>query len=144
MIKEFQGEYRWLSNFAPVEIILGGFEYSSVEHAFMSVKSDDLEWKKFCSDPENTPGKIKKESRKVKLVENWEKIKLQVMKECLVQKFNQEPYKTKLLKTKDQIIQEGNNWNDTFWGVCLKTGRGENNLGKLIMEIRKNLQNETI
>lgn len=30
-------------------------------------------------------------------------------------------------------------WNDKFWGVCLKTGKGSNTLGKLIMEIRSNL-----
>ena len=36
-------------------------------------------------------------------------------------------------------LQEGNNWGDAFWGVHLKSEEGENNLGKLIMEIRAQL-----
>ena len=44
-ILEFQGEYRWLSNFSPCEIILDGITYKSVEHAYMSAKSENEEWK---------------------------------------------------------------------------------------------------
>lgn len=139
MIKEFQNEYRWLSNFAPVLIILDKIEYSSVEHAYMSAKSDDIEWKKFCSNPNNKPGDVKRESRNITLKENWNEIKLDIMYQCLKQKFNQEPYKNLLLETKDKYIQEGNMWNDKFWGVCLKTSKGINHLGKLIMQIRKEL-----
>jgi len=40
MIKEFQGEHRWLSNFTPVNILYKGYIYSSVEHAYVSAKSD--------------------------------------------------------------------------------------------------------
>ena len=41
MIKEFRGEYAWLSNFASVPITLDGIQYPSVEHAYMSAKSKD-------------------------------------------------------------------------------------------------------
>lgn len=58
------------------------------------------------------------------------------MKELLIKKFNQEPFRQKLIDTGDVYIQEGNNWNDIYWGVCIKTNKGENILGKLIMEIR--------
>jgi predicted NAD-dependent protein-ADP-ribosyltransferase YbiA (DUF1768 family) len=58
------------------------------------------------------------------------------MANCIEQKFNIEPYRTKLLETKDEYLQEGNRWNDKFWGVCLKTNKGENHLGKLIMSVR--------
>lgn len=139
IIKEFQNEFRWLSNFAPVKIILDSIEYSSVEHAYMSAKSDDQKWKLFCSDSNNTPGKVKKASKTIKLVSNWEDIKVEVMGKCLEQKFSQEPYKTLLKETGNKYIQEGNNWNDKFWGVCLKTNSGENNLGKLIMKIREKI-----
>lgn len=140
MIKEFQGEYRWLSNFAPVKITIEGITYPSVEHAYMSAKSDSKEWKIFCSDELNKPGFIKKESRKIKLKDNWNNIKYNVMKECLEQKFNTNPYKRLLIETGDEWLQEGNMWNDIYWGVCLKTFKGENNLGKLIMEIRETLK----
>jgi len=140
MIEEFKGEYRWLSNFVPVNIHLNGIDYPSVEHAYMSAKSDKEGWKKFCSNPFNEPPEIKRKSRTIELVENWNDIKVNVMRTCLIQKFNTEPFKTKLLNTKNQYIQEGNYWNDKFWGVCLKTNDGENNLGKLIMEIRNQLK----
>ena len=97
IIKEFQGEYRWLSNFYFCRIVLDGVEYPSVEHAFMSAKSDDENWKEFCSDPRNSPSIVKKEGKKVKLIENWDNIKFNIMKECLIQKFNQEPFKSNFL-----------------------------------------------
>lgn len=139
MIKEFQKEYRWLSNFMPVKIILDGIEYPSVEHAYMSAKSDDINWKAFCANVDNKPGKVKQASKFITIIPNWNYIKIGVMRDCLIQKFSQEPYKDLLIKTKDLYIQEGNRWNDKFWGVCLKTNTGKNVLGNLIMEIRKDL-----
>ena len=47
--------------------------------------------------------------------------------------------KEMLLETGDAIIEEGNDWNDTFWGVC--NGKGENHLGKILMKIREELRN---
>lgn len=144
MIKEFQNEFRWLSNFALVEIVLDCVKFPSVEHAYMSAKSDDLEWKRFCSNPVNKAGDVKRKSRYITLKQNWGEIKLAVMAECVKQKFNQEPYRTKLLETGTKHIQEGNRWNDKFWGVCLKTNKGENYLGKLIMDVRGTLKKNNI
>lgn len=142
MIKEFQNEYRWLSNFAPCKIVLNGTSFPSVEHAYMSAKSNDPEWKNICADSLLWPGKVKRMSRKVKLISNWEVKKTEIMEQCLKQKYKQEPYKTKLINTGNILIQEGNYWNDRFWGVCLKTNIGENILGKMIMKIRNQLQKE--
>ena len=83
-------------------------------------------------------------SRQFKIKKDWDEIKLYVMDYCLLQKFNQEPFKSKLLDTGDEYIMEGNWWGDKFWGVCLKTNIGDNNLGKLIMQIRSSLKNEYI
>ena len=102
----------------------------------MSAKSDEAEWKKFCSNPNNKAGDVKRQSKHITLKKDWNDIKLEVMKECINQKFSQEPYRTKLLETGTQYIQEGNRWNDKFWGVCLKTNKGENHLGRLIMDVR--------
>lgn len=142
MIKEFQNEFRWLSNFAPVKIELDGKIYSSVEHAYMSAKSDDKEWKAFCSDPNNNPGAVKRRSRSIKLLPNWDAIKLGVMAHCIKQKFNQEPFRTQLIETGTQELQEGNRWNDKFWGIDLKTNTGQNHLGKIIMQVRSELQKQ--
>ena len=139
MINQFKGKYRWLSNFAPCEIVLDRRKYASVEHAYMSAKSDSLSWKEFCAS-DVTPGEVKRASRSLSylhcLVENWDDIRIDVMRECLKQKFSQEPYRTWLRETGNEYIQEGNTWHDQFWGVEFHTGQGENRLGKLIMEIR--------
>ena len=140
MIREFQGEFRWLSNFTPCKVVLDGIEFGSVEHAYMSAKSRDPRWKHLCTTT-RSPGFIKKESRKVQLIDGWDVVKFEVMRKCLEQKFNQEPFRSKLIATGTQHIQEGNWWGDKIWGVCLKTGEGENHLGKMIMEIRKGLTN---
>ena len=141
MIKQFQKEFRWLSNFTPCTIILDGITYRSVEHAYMSAKSNDIEWKHFCRDTYK-PGDVKKASKKIKLRDDWDNIKVDVMHRCIDQKFDQEPYRSKLINTEDQYIQEGNYHNDKFWGVCLKTDEGNNMLGKLIMWKRDKLKGD--
>lgn len=139
MIKEFSGEHRWLSNFALVDIELRGIVYASVEHAYMSEKNKSDEWLNLCSDRSKTPGQIKRASKDIELRKDWEDVKLLVMEHCLKKKFTQEPFRTKLIETNGQVIQEGNTWGDVFWGVCLETDEGENHLGRLIMEIRNKL-----
>lgn len=139
MIDEFKDEYSWLSNFAPCEIVFRGRIYPSVEHAYMSAKSNNADWMRTCRDKNIFAGRLKRLIKKIDLVENWNDIKVDVMRECLLQKFNQEPYKTLLIDTGNEYIQEGNTWNDTFWGFDIKINQGKNILGKLIMEIRSNL-----
>ena len=142
MIKEFTEKYNWLSNFFPCWITLNGVTFQSVEHAYQSEKSSDLDWKKKCQEI-LSPGKIKRESKKLEINKlEWVKKKLKVMEICIDQKFGKEPFKTKLLETGEEEIQEGNNWNDEFWGVNLKTGKGSNHLGKLIMKKRDRLNNK--
>ena len=128
MINEFRGEFSQLCNFEPVNIELNGLVYPSVENAYLSAKNDKKEQKLFCQN--NKASLVKKESRKVELIENQDIVKFDVMYECLKQKYNQEPFKTKLLQTKNMYIQEGNMQNDKIQGVCLKTNKGNNHLGK--------------
>lgn len=138
-IYQFQDEYRWLSNFSKCSITINDITYPSIEHAYQSAKSPLNSWKSFCSTTPS-PTIIKKHSRNIKLIKNWEDIKVNIMRECLVQKYSQEPYKSLLLKTGNAYIQEGNSWGDVFWGVDIHTKKGQNTLGKLIMEIRNELQ----
>jgi ribA/ribD-fused uncharacterized protein len=140
VITEFQGDYRWLSNFFPVWVVYEGIQYPSIEHAYMSAKSFNELWRKKCSDPEMGPVEIKRLGMSIALRPDWEVIKVEVMAELVDQKFDKEPFRTKLLDTGDCLIQEGNRWGDKFWGVCLRTNQGKNTLGKLIMEKRERLR----
>lgn len=136
MIREFKGEHRWLSNFVPCKIMLDGEEYDSVENAYQASKTlNHNERMKFKNI---TPGQAKRLGRKITIRDDWSRVKLSIMYSLLIQKYANPPYKNMLIETGYIRIEEGNLWNDTFWGVCLETGKGQNNLGKMIMEIRKN------
>lgn len=134
MINEFQGEYRWLSNFVECDIEYNGFIYPSVENAYqaakMKYKEDSL---KFLIV---TSGQAKRLAKTLPMRDDWGKLKIYYMREFLIQKFSQKPYKELLMNTCGLDIIEGNRWGDKYWGVCLKTNNGQNNLGKLIMGIR--------
>lgn len=135
MIASFRGETRWLSNFATVGIVYNGIIYSSTETAFQAQKTlnDDIRGMMAVL----SPAEAKEEGMKIKLRSDWDNVKINIMYEINKLKFNQEPFKSKLLATGDQELIEGNDWNDTFWGVCKSVG--ENHLGKILMRIRKEL-----
>ncbi len=115
--------------------------YPSVEHAYMSQKNLSEVWQDFCVS-ESDPKKVKKMSREICLREEWEEVKVDIMKELIRIKFHKPELHEKLLATGNEFLQEGNDWGDTFWGVDLKTGEGENMLGKIIMEVRDKLRNK--
>lgn len=50
-------------------------------------------------------------------------------------------YKDGYYLIQEKRITEGNYWNDKFWGVCLKSNQGQNHLGKLLMNIREEIEN---
>lgn len=144
MIKQFQGEYRWLSNFVTAPVFYQGDYYFSVEHAYQAAKNSDPNWRKFCKET-ISPGIVKQESKYIQPNCCWEPMfKISVMRELIQQKFSQEPFRSLLLSTGDVEIQEGNWWRDKFWGVCLRTGIGKNNLGKVIMDFRHYLVYENL
>ena len=144
MIREFQGEYRWLSNFWPCRVVLDGAVYPSVEHAYQAAKTTDPAERariRVCA----TPGEAKRMGRTVKVRPDWDQVKVEVMRGLLQQKFAQEPFRSKLLATGGEELVEGNRWHDRFWGrcVCPKCGgTGQNWLGRLIMEVRAELRTE--
>ena len=63
------------------------------------------------------------------------------MYEIVLAKFSQNEYlKRRLLETGNALLIEGNDWGDTYWGVC--NGRGKNKLGKILMRVRTELANK--
>lgn len=139
MIDSFSGEYHFLSNFSAAEVWLDGVSYASVEHAYQAAKTDSTSARRRIQTAK-TPNEAKRLGRAVKLREDWEEIKLEVMYQLVRQKFRQHPsYSSYLLKTEDEELVEGNWWGDTYWGVC--NGTGENHLGKILMRIREELVN---
>lgn len=138
-IDEFSGIYRWLSNFWSVNVELDGAIYPSVEHAYQAAKTTDLKEREAIRLAAS-PGEAKKLGNKVTLRDQWDTMRLKVMRKLLKQKFSIEPWRSMLIATKNRKLIEGNYWRDTYWGVC--NGVGENHLGKLLMKLRSQLQKQ--
>ncbi len=143
MIKQFHGEHAFLSNFHPSPITIDGILYSTVEHAFQAAKTNDTATKQTIA-AKDTPGKAKRAGGKRGILTDfdqtaWESVKIQTMERLLRLKFQDPTLAAQLKATGDQELQEGNIWNDTVWGISLKTGKGQNHLGKLLMKIRSEI-----
>jgi ribA/ribD-fused uncharacterized protein len=131
-IKEFQDKYRFLSNFWPSKVTYEGVVYPTIEHAFQAAKTlNPKEREMFLGV---SAKEAKKRGKQVKLREDWEQVKFDIMKQLLINKFNQPELKQKLLDTKPHHLEEGNDHGDTIWGTV--NGVGQNHLGRLLMEVR--------
>ena len=140
MINSFRGRYAFLSNFTVAPVVLDNAEYPSVEHAFQAAKTlNEKEREKIRKAP--SAGTAKKLGRSVTLRKDWNILRIEVMKDLLRQKFvKYDDFRSALMATGSEELQEGNYWNDRFWGTV--DGQGENHLGKLLMRIREELRNQ--
>ena len=134
----FTDSYFYLSNYSNYNTIYEGITYKSSEAAFQAQKTLDNKKKiKFSSID---PSTAKDMGRKLKLRKDWNEVKDNIMYNILKAKFDNNPdIKELLLSTGDRELFEGNNWNDTYWGVIKvnNTLLGENKLGKLLMKLRR-------
>lgn len=139
-IISFRGDNLFLSNFYKIQIVFEGDIYASVEHAYQASKTfNNLEREIIRR---SKTGEAKLLGQKVQLRSDWEQVKIQIMTNLIIQKFNDNELKEKLLSTKGSYLKEGNDWHDNFWGSCYCSScgyKGENLLGVILMEIRSNL-----
>lgn len=143
-IVSFSGEHRWLSNFAPVEIVFDWIRFPSVEHAYQAAKlaPHNIVGRTEIANA-RTPGAAKRLGQKIQLQPWWTaEYRISIMRKLQWLKYEPfqhgfgviNPYFIRLIETGDRHIEEGNTWGDTFWGTVDR--KGSNHLGKLIMEIR--------
>lgn len=162
MISEFQGQYRFLSNFWDQPLFYqhpymqGAIWWATAEHAFQASKT------RLPSEVElvmqaSTPGEAKRAGRRLTLREDWEQTKKRVMFSVLVAKFaDGNPAAgqlgRQLVATAPQTLIEGNHWHDNYWGQCTclrcpdergiadMRHPGKNYLGRLLMAVRDILE----
>lgn len=133
-ITSFTGKHRFLSNFYTCSVYYGGILYNSSEAAYQAQKSTDPEVRKHFA--KMTARDAKRHGKRIKLRDNWEAVKRDIMFAVLKKKFLGNTYLLNmLLSTGDAYLEEGNNWGDRYWGVC--KGKGENILGTLLMKLRE-------
>ena len=135
IIDSFKGVNNYLSNFHNAPVTYKGLTYKNNESAFQAQK-DISRIKEFVDLP---PNEGKRLGRKVKLRNDWDDVRLGIMKDIVLAKFSQnENLRQKLINTGDAELIEGNTWNDKFWGVC--KGQGQNHLGAILMKVRDELK----
>lgn len=141
-IDSFRGEYRFLSNFYPVDVFFDGILFDNSEAAYQAQKC--------CSVYERVrfealePLEAKDLGAVTLLREDWEEVRLDVMENVLRAKFGQNPeVKALLVATGDAVLVEGNTWGDRYWGVDVRSGEGENHLGRLLEKLRSEYAQET-
>lgn len=136
----FRGEKYFMSNMYPctVRINVKGriITMNSSEAVFQALRCKNI------TDIDRFIGingfAAKKLSYSLEARPDWFNVNLDVMRYALKCKFTQNPDLAEKLMAYEGEIVEVNEWNDTFWGVC--NGRGKNNLGKLLMELRDDLR----
>lgn len=133
----FNGPYRFLSNFY-IEP-----DGTHVEGEFQRAKcAEEQDRQRFspntCTTPFHDPAFCKGLGRKVKLREDWEAVKVEVMVFYVTKKFRDHPrLAERLRETGTLYLEETNAWGDSFWGVS--RGYGLNMLGAILMDVRGGL-----
>lgn len=152
-INSFRGRWVFLSNFYPCKIEHKGITYPSVEHYYVALKVNSMQFidgkyytpsdfREIVSRIQN-PGEVKRLGKKVKLRSDWDEKKLDFMSWGVREKFKDEKLAEMLLSTENLFLIEGNDWHDTYWGICSCpkcNNTGENHLGKILMTVREELK----
>lgn len=151
-ITEFWGPYRFLSNFWPAQFVWEGIVWSDSEHAYVAAKLPYYDPPRIQDEAEQRSEMLKiskitkagdvKRYGSGKMIPEWHTDKVALMEEIVRAKFKQNPHLAQqLIDTGDAILEEGNRWNDTEWGVCPPgSGNGKNYLGKILMLVREELK----
>ena len=134
-ISRFKDEYDFLSTRYPCRVLWEGLEYRSAEAAFQASKCEDVKERKVYAGCSADKAVLK--GREQMPYPGWEEAQVGIMKSILQAKFEQNPPLMKnLADTGNRVLLNGNNKQETFWGIDLYSWQGENQLGKILMEIR--------
>ena len=130
------------TNFYPCDnLYIDGLRWGTSEHYFQAMKFYGTPYFKYVSTM-TSPRDAFQFSRTPEATKwlhpQWPTVKLQVMLNVLRVKFSSDNFRTILLRTGNAILVEHTR-NDKFWGDG-GDGFGENKLGILLMEIRRELQ----
>ena len=136
-------EYKYLSTFSKHSVHLGGFGngelsflFPTAEAGYQAYKNPtDLDY--VLKQVNSSSPKVSKELGKVvELRNDWENIKEGIMKNVIKAKFNQHPDIRELLMCTGLRIIIKCSKRTSFWNTSK-----ENRMGKLLMEVRKEISN---
>ena len=133
MISSFRGEHAFLANSYPCDIEIDGICYACAESAFLASRcAYKTDRKRFAglsaADARKISGNFTERS-------DWKDSWVSSLREVLTLKFSDGGLLRRLLNTGEEELVYENTWNDTLLGKC--GGKGENRLGPLLMELRR-------
>lgn len=131
-------ELGFLSNFdTTYPIVVNGEGWKTVEHFYQAMKNENLEYQEKVKKAK-TPSEAKRYGNNVPLRDDWDDIKIDVMRIALEAKFAKGTEAAdRLACTGIDYLIEYAPWGDSFWGMYRDSKGsliGENHLGKLLME----------
>jgi DNA-directed RNA polymerase II subunit RPB2 len=135
-------EYREFSNYHPVDLMMDGLRYRSVEHYFQAMKFPDhpdyQEQIRQAKKPRDAKRMGKTEDYAIR--PDWSTYRDTVMMRALREKFSDRhpELKTLLLDTGNAILQDASP-RDNYWGLGSR-GTGQNKLGLMLMAVRDELR----
>ena len=135
--KDAYGEF---SNFAAFPITLDGVCWPTTEHYFQAQKFADEDYREKIrkADSPMMAADLGR-SRNVRIRDDWESVKIEVMRMAVLAKFDtHKELNELLLSTGNEDIVEAAR-GDSFWG-CGGDGTGKNWLGRILMEVREQLR----
>lgn len=141
-ILEFKGDDRYLSNFFSASFVWNNILWPNAEVAYQASKAITAE--DAASFLQLTAGQAKSHGREIKIRDDWDAVKFDLMRDIVREKFKQNPeLRDKLIATGTSHIEEGNNHHDRIWGVCPPgSSQGQNWLGRILMEVREELRSK--
>lgn len=130
-----RGPWQFLSNFYPSPIALDGLEWPTVEAYFQGMKCPARSEQVRLA---GSPAEAKRLGRRLPLRDDWDDVRLDVMRAALRAKFTQIPeLRETLLSSGDRPLVEAAP-RDYFWGEGAD-GSGLNQLGLLLVGLRTEL-----
>ena len=140
IINDFNGEYRFLSNFYACDFEFEGLTYHNAEAAFQAQKCASEEEKVKYTQVKSPVTAKHMGRREPGFPSNWNEICYGIMKRIVTAKFSNPELRAMLKATGTATLVEGNTWHDNRWGHCTcakcATKEGQNWLGKILMEVR--------
>ena len=152
---ESKGEFRNFSNMSQHPIEVDGISYPSVEHYFQAMKAKEFKDDEMVDKviKAKTGKAVKAMGKKIKnfVKEVWDAKRDEIMRTGVRSKFIQHPeLRKQLLETGERQIGEADARN-LYWGIGTAESsekskhpekwRGQNKMGKLLMELREEFRN---
>ena len=139
-----EGPLGYLANYSNHGFTVNNVFYKTAEHFYQANKFDNEEIREKIINAEtpkesSTIGRDRKNIRR----KDFKDIKLSVMSEAIYNKFSQnKDIRSKLIETRNEPIREMTT-KESFWGVGPNLD-GENQIGKILMNIRKRVKCELL